>query len=1100
MKTISFWVSVFLIIASNIWAQAVSTSQIGGTVRDSSGLAVPAAEVKATQTETGLVRTASSGVDGSYILTNLPVGPYQLEVSRAGFSKSVQSGIVLQVGSNQTIDISLKVGAVSESVQVEANAALVETRNSGVGTVMENQRVLELPLNGRQVTDLVYLSGMATQVNGAGLNSGVRNYPTQDISVAGGLSNGLTYSLDGASHNDPYNNLNLPLPFPDALQEFKLETSALSAQYGHHSAGAVNIVTKNGTNSFHGDLFEFFRNGDLNARNTFAITRDSLKRNQFGGTLGGPIVKDKLFFFIGQQTTILRSVSSASKSHIPTSAMMNGDFSALLPGNPYGCKAVRLKAPFDSKNQVSPSLLSTPALNILKRSDFPHAGDPCGLIQYGSKIANNDYNSLMRIDYQLSDKHSLFVRYSQAHMAQPTDYDPTNILALVNANLNFWVHSVAIGDTYLIGPGTVSNFRGVFNRSEAPKSPPQFFDAHDIGVNMWVAVPGFMRMTIGSTNDGFNVSGANATPSIYNTTGFQLSEDFNLIRGAHQLSFGADWVRSYLNGVSLFNATGPFTFNGQVSGLGIADFVLGQPSAFTQAGGPSLAYQRMDYAGLYVQDAWKASSRLTLSAGLRWDPYLPVSTKYGWTSHFDQALFNQGFHTSQYTNAPAGLLFPGDSGYPGQSVANKRLNNFAPRFSLAWDPQGNGRMSVRAAYGIFYDMPAQNNYIAFAQAPPFSSQTTNTYPATFVQGEFANPWAPGTNPYPISISKNSPFIKFGSYENFLLDPKTTYSQQWNLSVQRQFGTNWLAQANYVGTHIVHMWGGNQANPGVYVPGASTAGNVNARRVLNRLNPVDGSYYGSISQLDDGGNLSYNGLLLSLQRRFAKGLTAQANYTWSHCIGDLANPELGVAGSLFMIPGNRGADRSNCAIGDRRHIFNLSAVYQTPKLSGGSWRLLVNDWQISGIVRLQTGPYFGITTGQDIALTGQTAYERPNQILGDPYTPGKPLNAYLNPLAFHQPATGTYGNMGANNLLAPGFVQIDMGLVRTFPIKERTNIQFRAEAFNLPNHVNPDPCLIAGGSVATTCTAMSTAINSPTFGQIQAAKDPRILQLALKFIF
>jgi hypothetical protein len=230
------------------------------------------------------------------------------------------------------------------------------------------------------------------------------------------------------------------------------------------------------------------------------------------------------------------------------------------------------------------------------------------------------------------------------------------------------------------------------------------------------------------------------------------------------------------------------------------------------------------------------------------------------------------------------------------------------------------------------------------------------------------------------------------------------------------------------------------------------------------------------------------------------LTAQANYTWSHCIGDLANPELGVAGSLFMIPGNRRADRSNCAIGDRRHIFNLSVVYQTPKLTGGAWRLLVNDWQISGIVRLQTGPYFGITTGQDIALTGQTAYERPNQILADPYTPVKPLYAYLNRAAFQQPDTGTYGNMGANNLLAPGFVQIDMGLVRTFPIKERTNIQFRAEAFNLPNHVNPDACLIAGGSVATTCTAMSTAINSPTFGQILAAKDPRILQLALKFTF
>ena len=1088
------------------WGQAISTSQINGAVRDPSGLAVPGAEVRATQTETGLVRSTSSAADGGFVLTNLPVGPYQLEVSKEGFNKYLQSGLVLQVAGNPNIDVALKVGTVSEQVQVEANAALVETRGSGIGTVMENQRVVELPLNGRQVTDLIYLSGMATQVNGAGLNSGVRNYPTQDISVAGGLANGLTYSLDGGSHNDPYNNLNLPLPFPDALQEFKLETSALPAQYGHHSSAAVNVVTKSGTNGFHGDLFEFFRNGAMNARNAFAKSRDQLKRNQFGGTLGGRILKDKLFFFVGQQTTVTRSAPPIAIAHIPTAQMLQGDFSAFLtnPACTANGKPLALKGPFDSTNHVSPTLFSPAAQNILKQSSFPQTSDPCGTIQYGSRFANDDYNSLFRIDYQLSDKQSLFVRYSQAHLLQPSDYDPANVLALVNANLNFWMHSVVLGHTYIIGAGTVSSFRGTFNRSENPKSPPEFFDAKDVGINMWVAQPKFIRMTV---SGGFNIAGGNATPSTYNTADFQLAEDINMVRGAHQFGFGADWIRSYLNGISKFNATGPFTFSGQVTGLGLADFLLGQQSAFTQAGGPSLAYQKMDYAGLYVQDTWKVSSRLTASFGVRWDPYLPVSTKYGWTSHFDLASFIQGVHTSQYTKAPAGLLFPGDSGYPGTSVSNKRLNNFAPRIALAWDPQGNGRMSVRAAYGIFYDLPAQNNYIAFAQAPPFSNQTTLTYPSSYVAKEFDNPWGSGGNPYPTSPSKDSTFVKFGSFENFPLDPRTTYSQQWNLSLQRQIGTNWLVAGTYLGTHIVHMWGGNQVNPGVYISGTcgatacSTTGNVNARRVLNQLNSVDGSYYGSISQLDDGGNLSYNGMVLSVQRRAAKGLTAQANYTWSHCIGDNPNAELGVAGTPFMIPDNRRADRSNCPLSDRRHLFNLSAVYQTPKITGGAWRALARDWQISGIVRLQTGPYFGITTGVDQALTGQTTYERPNQVLADPYTPGKPLNAYLNSSAFSQPVLGTYGNMGNNNLLAPGFVQIDMGVVRTFPIHERMNVQVRAEAFNLPNHVNPDPCLIAGGSVATSCTAMVTTINQPaTFGKILSARDPRILQMALKFVF
>src|SRR5579864_9183408 len=270
-------------------AQAVSTSQITGTVQDSSGSAVPGAEVKATQTATGAARTVTSGPDGGYLLTNLPVGPYQVEISKEGFTKYVQSGIVLQVNSNATIDAALKVGSVNEQVVVQADAGMVETHSTGVGQVVDQQRVVDLPLNGRQATQLIFLAGAAT--TGANVDSiaSGKNYPVAIISVAGGQSQGMTYSLDGGTHNDPLNNLTLPLPFPDALQEFKVETSALPAQYGHHSAAAVNAVTKSGSNEFHGDAFEFLRNGDFNARNFFAPARDSLKRNQFGGTLGGPI-------------------------------------------------------------------------------------------------------------------------------------------------------------------------------------------------------------------------------------------------------------------------------------------------------------------------------------------------------------------------------------------------------------------------------------------------------------------------------------------------------------------------------------------------------------------------------------------------------------------------------------------------------------------------------------------------------------------------------------------------------------------------------------------------------------------------------------------
>ncbi len=1097
-----------------VWAQAISTAQINGTVQDASGSAVPGAEIKLTQAETSLVRTLTSGTDGAFTIASVPVGHYQLEVTKEGFSKYVQSGIVLQVGSNPTIDVALKVGGVTEQVQVEANAALVETRNAGVGAVIDNQRVLELPLNGRQVTELIFISGMATQVNGAGLNSGVRNFPTVDISVAGGLSNGLTFRLDGATHNDPYNNLNLPLPFPDALQEFKIETSALPAQYGHHSSAAINAVTKAGSNEFHGDLFEFIRNGAVNARNTFSSTVDSLKRNQFGGTVGGPIRHNKLFFFAGVQSTIQRTAPATNVGFVPTAAMLSGDFSAITSAqcNTSG-KPITLKAPFVN-NRISPALFSTPALNIVKLTGFPSSNDPCGQVFFGRRTASNQYDSLLRLDYQKSDKHTIFGRYLQAKLDQPSDHDPMNLLAGSTANLNFRTQSVVLGDTYLIGAGTVSSFHATLNRSAVPKTNPQVFSPSSVGINIWDGVPGLTRIAI---TNGFNIASNNETPSTYNTTDFEFTEDVSFVRGAHQIGAGVDFIRGYLNASSGLNASGPFTFNGQVTGLGLADFMLGLPSAFTQAT-ETVAYDRSNYFGMYIQDAWKLTSRLTVSAGVRFDPYLPVTTKYGWLSHFDPALFAQGVHSSVYAKAPAGLLFPGDTGYSGNGVANSRFNNFAPRVSVAWDPQGNGKTSIRAAYGRFFDLPSFNNYIGFSSSPPFGNTTTVSFPASF-----ANPFqgVAGGNPYPLTLNKNAPFINFGTYENFLTDPKTTYSQQWNLSIQRQLGADWLVSANYIGNNTIHIWSGDQANPAVLIPGApnvpstdsrctqttqvvNCTTNVNFRRGLILQNSGQGIFYGSINQLADGGTGAYHGLLLSAQHRSAKGYSIQANYTWSHCITDLANPELAVAGANFMIPGQRRPDRSNCALGDRRQLFNLSAVYETPKFANARLRLLASGWQISPIIRIQTGPYMTVNTGIDQALTGQTAYERANQVLTNVYTSNRTPSNYLNPAAFAQPALGTYGNLGANNILAPGSLYINAGVTRVFKIRERMNLQFRVEAFNIPNRVNYGPPNgLSGNGTATSSAGFitpSAALNNPLFGKILSADDPRIFQGALKFVF
>ena len=365
MRIIGGLVFGCLFACATIWAQAISTSQIKGTVQDPSGSVVPGADVTVTQTDTGIARNVTTGADGGYLFNELPVGPYQLQVTKAGFSKAVQSGIVLQINSNPTIDVTLKVGAASEQVVVEAAAAMVETQNSGVGQVIDQQRVVDLPLNGRQLTDLILLTPGA---NSSTLN-GRPSYPSSvGVSIGGGGVGTVSYIMDGATHNDPLSNQGLPLPFPDAIQEFKVETSSLPAQYGYHSAGAVNVVTKSGGNEIHGDAFEFVRNYLFNARNSFQPLRDSLKRNQFGGTIGGPIRKNKLFFFGGYQGNIVKSSPTATVAYVPTADMLAGNFQTVTSTQ---CRASQLNLPASlgfTNNTISPSLFSPIALKLAKSS------------------------------------------------------------------------------------------------------------------------------------------------------------------------------------------------------------------------------------------------------------------------------------------------------------------------------------------------------------------------------------------------------------------------------------------------------------------------------------------------------------------------------------------------------------------------------------------------------------------------------------------------------------------------------------------------------------------------------------------------------------
>ncbi len=1063
---------VFALTAVSLFGQS-GVSQITGTVRDAGGAVVPDAKVAVVQTATGLSRNVETGSDGSFIIPTLPVGAYRLTITKDGFTTFVQTGIVLQVDSNPVIDATLTLGSVTQEIQVQADAGMVETHSSGVGQVVDQQRVVELPLNGRNATQLIFVAGAATTAE-AGLNSN-KNYPTVTISVAGGLSSSITYLLDGANHNDPFNNLNQPIPFPDALQEFKVETSALPAQYGYHAAAAVNAVTKSGTNGFHGDAFEFLRNGDLNARNFFAVSRDTLKRNQFGGTLGGPIRTNKLFFFLGYQGTIQRSDPTNGTAFVPTPTMLTGDFTAITSPTCNNGRQITLNAPFVN-NTISPSRFSPAALNLVKR--LPTPINECGLVRFGTVSNSEEHLGLGRVDYQLSDKHTLFARYYIANLEQDSTYNNNNPLTItapfVNANMQFFV----LSDTYLFNANTISSFRASLNRGAIQKGSPPFFDAADLGVNMTPMVPDFV--VISATGE-FNAGSNAAPPGHVFTTTTQVAEDISLIRGAHQIQFGVNWIKPVENVVINLATFGNFTFNGQATGLVLGDVLLGNLSTFQQANA-GISYARQNYVGTYLQDSWRVTPRLSINAGVRWEPFFATQTAYGYVSHFDPALFAAGAHSATYPQAPAGVIFPGDKGFPGKAPTSNKIADFAPRVGLVWDPNGNGRMTIRSSYGIFYDLPPSLFDYQFSLNPPWGDTITITSP----KGLFDNPWlgTPSGNIFPTQLGANAIFPSGATYVNMPLHVKPTYLEQWNVSVQRQLGNDWLVSASYIGNRTVHLWTSDQLNPAIYIPGNSTIGNTAARRLLTLEDPTQGPFYsGGIYQLDDGGVGSYNGLLASLQRRMAHGVTLLANYTWSHCLSVPVDSVLGTTAN-YMNPADRQQDYGNCAPSDRRHILNLSAVGQTPRFSERWLNLLAGGWQTSAIVSAQSGNPINVTTGVDNALTGQSN-QRPN-LIGNPIPASQSVNGWLSPAAFASPTAGTYGNLGINQFQGPGLLGVDVALSRIFAIRERGRLEFRAEAFNVLNRLN-----------ANNPTAI---LSSASFGKILTAADPRIMQLAMKFMF
>ncbi|MBV8819503.1 MAG: TonB-dependent receptor, partial [Acidobacteriaceae bacterium] len=898
--------------------QQRNTAGLYGRVTDQQGASIPGATVTLTQISTDIVRTAQSNSDGDWEFPGIPVGEYRLDIQKEGFSRVEQKGIVLQVNDNRRADISLPLGSVTSTVNVDAAALAVDVSGATLKGTVDSQRVVELPLNGRDLADLTFLVPGVQSASGAtgGTGDGAKMaFAARRFSVDGSRQNNLSFTLDGGDNQDTLQNNNLPFPFPDAVQEFSVQTSNATAEFGKSLGGSVNIVTKSGTNSYHGDVFWFVRNTEFDANSFFSHTPDQLKQNQAGFTFGGPAIKDKLFFFGGYQQTWIRSLTgSGSAISIPANHR-TGDFSDLLAGSkPIVLVNPSTGAPYPN-NQIPMSQFSPAAQNLLKYAPVP---GPDGLVHYAVPSLQNAREWITRVDYRINDKNSVYLRLYHNYTETPAEMVANNIFSSTQG-IKATAEAGTIGDTYTLTPNLLVDTH---------------FTANQYDGNRVYAFPGTMR-TLGvnvnpssnaigvSLNGTSNISPSSGTPAVFARANLELTQNWQWIHGKHSMVWGADIETSRYNEYNTFNGEGVFNFNGQWTGFDQADFLIGQFSSFTQGNG-EIEFKRLHYFGFYFGDTYRLNPRLTLSFGVRWEPYLPITDLNNRIVEFSPQAYSAGTGSQIFVNSPPGLLYPGDP-HPGggtvpKGVVQSQLDHFTPRFGVAYDLFGDGRTSVRAGYGMFYDSPELYAYNNINDQSPFS------FTVNFLSGSFDNPYAGRTQynvfPFAGDFQKNSAFqLPFAAAAVQSRQP-LPYSQNWNATIEHQLRSSWLIRASYVGTKGTHLWGDYDANAPIYNPALTLTQN---RQTIQQRRPRQ--VYQSLDLLFAGLNQSYNSLQVAVIKRLSYGLSNQLSYTLSKNL-DYLSSNAQITSNSIQDPFNFFQFRGPSDF-DRRNRFVDSFLYQVP---------------------------------------------------------------------------------------------------------------------------------------------------------------------------
>jgi hypothetical protein len=1061
----------------------VATASINGTVVDSSGAVIPGVTITAVQTATNYTLSVISKETGMFILPSLPVGPYKIVAEKSGFGRYEQSGIVLTVGQVAVLQIALVVGAQTQSVTVTAEAPAVASTEATIQNVVEQEVVSDLPLNGRNPATLMFTApgvtdageNIARNNNESTVKSPDSNLASSSAPTTNGVRPGGTYfSLDGSTNIDPYGVLGGPFPNPDATQEFSIVTGSYGARYVSAPGGAVNVVTKSGTNEVHGAAYEFVRNGYFNARNYFLQTPDVLKRSQFGAAVGGPILKDRLFYFGSYQGTIIRNVLP-NRTAMLTADERNGIFT--LASGPGAGATVTL--PIDP--------VAANILKVLPVANDGHYAD------YNTPNNSADQQYVGRFDYNIgSDR--VFVRYFGDYNTVPdSEVANHNILTAQFPGHNANWDLATVGNTWSSKSGTwlsetrASLMKMKFSDFSSPTSSN--FSGDKLGIQNFTpgthpVLPVFSFGTIAGSAFYGIASVSNSPWAEFPRDSWDFQQDVTHPAGKHVLSFGGDLRLMHFYEHNESGQEGVFIFSGlaayYLAGLNLvdapfADMLLGVSTVYVQDDGINTASDAKMF-GLYAEDQYRVNDRLTVTGGVRWDPYLPIVMEHGHVT-----CWNPGDQSQVFVNAPKGILYPGDKGC-GSGGTTSKMAMVEPRIGVAYRLDKRGNTALRAGWGMYSMEPPMSSFIGFS-APPW----IRGYELTFTPLD--NPWsaAGGVNPFAggfLSPSYNPPSnVSFAAalalgLSAAEIDPsfKPATVQQWTLSLQHALSAADSIELAYVGTEGVHLSQTGDLDQPVMAAGANQT-NENQRR------PFISEGLVHVLDLESNTNSSYNGLNATYRHRNRGGLDIVSTFNWSKCIDDGSMPPWTSADTIIQSAPKH--FRGRCDF-DQNVSSRTTVVWAGPNLKGRNqaMRLGLGSWMVTGLAVLDAGQPFSVTDSSDYSYSG-LGLDLADRV------PGVPLysNGILNRNAFTDNAPGTYGNSGRNSFRGPSNFEADMGLMKLIPIKERIKFNFRAEVFNLFNHPNLPLPQTDYGSEGT-----------GVFGTYTFARDPRILQFSLKLQF